>query len=334
MRTPSTPLTTGLSPDAPSETADPSIPSTKERDEQTQHAPLPSVELMGGIITSLPSLIMTIDREHRITWISHYRPGYTAENVLGAPALTFVMPAYREVAQRSFEEAFRTGKPIVYEVHGPPTRENPASAYYSVHLGPILRDGEVIALTLVTEEITARKRLEEQLRESVERLKGYAEELEEKNRLLAAENAERERTAEALRRQQEMVSALSTPIIQAWQGVLALPIVGSLDGARAAQMMEKLLAEIVRTRARFAVLDLTGVEAVDTSTVGHLLAVVRAAGLLGSRCLVSGISPSIAQTMVSIGSDAEAFTTFGQLQDALRFALLHEGVGSRATDRR
>ena len=99
-------------------------------------------------------------------------------------------------------------------------------------------------------------------------------------------------------------------------------------------MMEKLLAEIVRTRARFAVLDLTGVDTVDTSTVQHLLSVARAASLLGSRCLVSGISPAVAQAMVSLGSDGGSFTTFGQMQDALRFALFHEGVREGADGRR
>jgi anti-anti-sigma factor len=122
---------------------------------------------------------------------------------------------------------------------------------------------------------------------------------------------------------------MSTPIIQAWEGVLVLPIVGSLDRGRASQVMERLLAEIVRTQSRFAVLDLTGVDAIDTSTVGHLLEIVRAVSLLGSRCLVSGISPAIAQTMVGLGG-AESLTTFAQLEDALRHALLASGVQATA----
>lgn len=275
---------------------------------------------------------MTVDQDHKVTWISRYLPGYTPEIVLGAPALNFVMPAFHEVARRALEETFKTGQPTSYEVHGGAGGTSPERRHYLVHVRPILRDATVTALMLATEDITARKALEEQLRESVERLKGYASELEEKNRLLAEENAERERTEMTLRQQQEVVNALSTPIIQAWEGVLALPIVGALDSSRASQMMEKLLGEIVRTRARFAVLDLTGVDTVDTSTVSHLLSVAKAASLLGSRCLISGISPAIAQTMVSIGSGAESFLTFGQMQDALRYALVHEGV--RGVDRR
>lgn len=281
---------------------------------------------MHRILKSLPGLVMTLDKNHKITWINRLVVEVRMEDVMGAPAVAFVMPEYREIATKAFDYSFRTGKPTTYETQSSVSDDQPL--FFKVYVGPILRGGEVTAVTLVTDDITERKLLEARLRESVEQLKGYAEELEEKNKLLAEENAERERTEHELRRQQAVVSALSTPIIQAWEGVLVLPIVGALDSTRASQMMEKLLAEIVRTRARFAVLDLTGVDTVDTSTVAHLLNVARAAGLLGSRCLVSGISPAIAQTMVSIGSDADAFMTFGQMQDALRYALVHEGVRS------
>jgi anti-anti-sigma regulatory factor len=195
-----------------------------------------------------------------------------------------------------------------------------------MHVGPLTRDGEIVALTVAAAEITERKRLEAELLASVKRLETYADALEEKNRLLEEENQERERAQAALRVHEEVIRSLSTPIIQAWEGVLALPIVGSLNRERAAQLMERLLEEIVRTQSRFAVLDLTGVDAVDTSTVGHLLNVMRAVSLLGSRCLVSGISPGIAQTIVGLGSTMEGLLTFGQMQDALRYALLESGV--------
>lgn len=185
-----------------------------------------------------------------------------------------------------------------------------------------LHDG--VAATM--RDITDRKRLEEQLRQSIERLETYAEELEGKNQMLAQENEERERIASVLRQQQDAIRALSTPIIQAWDGVLALPIIGVLDSGRAAQIMEKLLAEIVRTRASFAVLDLTGVEEVDAPTLDHLLQVARAASLLGSCCLISGISPEIAQAMAALGSEANTFETFAELQDALRHALFVTGA--------
>ncbi|WP_437681285.1 PAS domain S-box protein [Sorangium sp. So ce131] len=185
-----------------------------------------------------------------------------------------------------------------------------------------IQDG--VAVTM--RDTTDRKRLEDQLRQSIERLEAYAEELEGKNRMLAEENAERERTASVLRQQQEAIRALSTPIIKAWEGVLVLPIIGALDGARATQIMEKLLGDIVRTQAHFAVLDLTGVEDVDAPTVDHLLQVARAASLLGSRCLLSGISPAVARAIVELGGDTRTFETFGELEHALRHALLVSGA--------
>ncbi|KYF92809.1 Fis family transcriptional regulator, partial [Sorangium cellulosum] len=212
----------------------------------------------------------------------------------------------------------RKGTPIEEEIllPAPPGQASRPGTWVHHQIVPI-QGG--VAVTM--RDTTDRKRLEDQLRQSIDRLEAYAEELEGKNRMLAEENAERERTASVLRQQQEAIRALSTPIIQAWEGVLVLPIIGALDSGRATQIMEKLLGEVVRTQAHFAVLDLTGVEDVDAPTVDHLLQVARAASLLGSRCLISGISPGVAQAIVELGSDARTFETFGELEDALRHAL-------------
>lgn len=217
----------------------------------------------------------------------------------------------------------RKGTPLDEEIllPAPPAKPSRPSVWVHHQIVPI-QDG--VAVTM--RDTTDRKRLEDQLRQSIERLEAYAEELEGKNRMLAEENAERERTASVLRQQQEAIRALSTPIIQAWEGVLVLPIIGALDSGRATQIMEKLLGEIVRTQAHFAVLDLTGVEDVDAPTVDHLLQVARAASLLGSRCLISSISPRVAQAIVELGSDARTFEAFGELEDALRHALRVSGT--------
>ncbi|WP_437580363.1 PAS domain S-box protein [Sorangium sp. So ce887] len=217
----------------------------------------------------------------------------------------------------------RKGTPLAEEILLPAPPAEPSRPGVWVHHQVVpIQDG--VAVTM--RDTTDRKRLEDQLRQSIERLEAYAEELEGKNRMLAEENAERERTASVLRQQQEAIRALSTPIIQAWEGVLVLPIIGALDSGRATQIMEKLLGEVVRTQAHFAVLDLTGVEDVDAPTVDHLFQVARAASLLGSRCLISGISPRVAQAIVELGSDARTFETFGELEDALRHALRVSGT--------
>jgi rsbT co-antagonist protein RsbR len=121
-----------------------------------------------------------------------------------------------------------------------------------------------------------------------------------------------------IHRQEEAIRAMSTPIIQIWDGVLTLPVVGSLDSARASSMMEQLLAEIVRSRSRFAILDLPGVDVVDTATADHLLKIMRAVELLGARCVVTGIRPGVAQTMVSLGVDLASISTLRNLQEGLK----------------
>ncbi|KYG05300.1 hypothetical protein BE21_41575 [Sorangium cellulosum] len=120
-----------------------------------------------------------------------------------------------------------------------------------------------------------------------------------------------------IERQQEMIQVLSTPIIQVWDGVLALPLVGVIDGRRAASITESLLREIVSTQARVAILDLTGVDVVDSAIADHFLRIVRAVELLGTTCLISGIRPAVAQTMTQLGTGIEKARTFGTMRAAL-----------------
>ncbi|WP_437338556.1 PAS domain S-box protein [Sorangium sp. So ce394] len=236
------------------------------------------------------------------------------EEILGR-RVAEVFPAVRDFGLlEKYEHVFRTRERLLVETETPLPGGKSLWLHYQI---VPLDDG--VAVTV--KDITASKQLEAELREALQRRESDAEALQRKNRQLAEENAERERAEALLRQQQETMLAMSTPIIQAWEGVLVLPVIGAVETARAAQIMERLLPEIVRTQARFAILDLTGVSAVDAATVSHLLAVVRAASLLGSQCLVSGISPAIARTMTEIGSAEGAFLTFGLLQSALRYAL-------------
>lgn len=119
-------------------------------------------------------------------------------------------------------------------------------------------------------------------------------------------------------RLEDAIRAMSTPIIQVWDGVLTLPVVGALDSGRASAMMEQLLGEIVRTRSRYAIIDLTGVDVVDTGAADHLLKIIRAVELLGARCVVTGIRPGVAQTMVSLGVDLASIATLRNLQEGLK----------------
>lgn len=117
--------------------------------------------------------------------------------------------------------------------------------------------------------------------------------------------------------QEDAIRALATPIIEVWEGVLTLPLIGVVDGQRAADMMGRLLETIIQKKARYTILDLTGVEFIDTSTAEHLLRLVLAAEMLGAHSIITGIRPTIAETMVSIGIDLSRLTTLASLRDGL-----------------
>jgi rsbT co-antagonist protein RsbR len=129
-----------------------------------------------------------------------------------------------------------------------------------------------------------------------------------------------------VRQQQEMME-LSTPVVTLWQGVLALPLIGTLDSARTQIVMESLLQRIVDTGSSIAILDITGVPTVDTLVAQHLLKTVAAARLMGADCIISGIRPQIAQTIVHLGVDLNAVTTKATLADAFAIALKRNGMG-------
>lgn len=130
-------------------------------------------------------------------------------------------------------------------------------------------------------------------------------------------------------RQEEAIRALSTPIIEVWDGVVTLPLFGTIDSQRAAETMERLLSAITEKGATYAIIDLTGVDVIDTSTADHIGKIVRAAQLLGAQCIVTGIRPAVAQTMVQIGIDLTKLITLSTLREALRLCMRAENRTSR-----
>jgi rsbT co-antagonist protein RsbR len=136
---------------------------------------------------------------------------------------------------------------------------------------------------------------------------------------------------EVIMRQQEELLELSTPVVKLWEGILALPLIGTLDSARTQIVMESLLQKIVETGSEFAIIDITGVPTVDTLVAQHLLKTVAAARLMGTDCIISGIRPQIAQTIVHLGVDLSDVVTKGTLADAFVMALERTGFSiSRA----
>jgi rsbT co-antagonist protein RsbR len=126
---------------------------------------------------------------------------------------------------------------------------------------------------------------------------------------------------EVIRRQQEELLELSTPVVKLWEGILALPVIGTLDSARTQIVMESLLQAIVQTNSRVAIIDITGVPTVDTVVAQHLLKTVTAARLMGADCIISGVRPQIAQTIVHLGINLLDVTTKATLSAAFRVAL-------------
>ena len=131
---------------------------------------------------------------------------------------------------------------------------------------------------------------------------------------------------EVINRQQNELLELSTPVVKLWEGVLALPMIGTLDSARTQIVMESLLQRIVDTGSEIAIIDITGVPTVDTLVAQHLLKTVTAIRLMGADCIISGVRPQIAQTIVHLGVDLQGVTTKANLADALALALKRSGM--------
>ena len=172
-------------------------------------------------------------------------------------------------------------------------------------------------------------RIQKELSNDVEGLASTtwaANELLDKLGLITTESYQKSREQVIARQQQELLE-LSTPVVKLWDGILALPMIGTLDSARTQVVMESLLQRIVETGAEIAIIDITGVPTVDTLTAQHLIKTVTAARLMGADCIISGIRPQIAQTIVHLGVDLSTVITKATLADAFRRAL--EMTGQR-----
>jgi len=160
--------------------------------------------------------------------------------------------------------------------------------------------------------------------EALLREMNYFTRLLDKMGLVMVENFIRSRE-EIIRQQRADMLELSTPVIKVWDKILTLPIIGTLDSRRAQMMMEALLQKVVETGSTIAILDITGVRTMDTLVANHLIKTVTAARLMGARCILTGVSPAIAQTMVQLGIDLTQITTRAQMADGIKLALEMNG---------
>ncbi|WP_438001824.1 STAS domain-containing protein [Sorangium sp. So ce185] len=145
--------------------------------------------------------------------------------------------------------------------------------------------------------------------------------LREQNEELERVQLELRRQLDRVRAQHEAMLEMSTPIIQVWDSVLTLPVIGTVDGARAARMMEEVLAAVVQHGARFMIVDLTGAQATDASTIEHLLRIFAATRLLGSQCIVSGVPAAMVGRLLEVGGSLEGIPVFSTLRSALEHVM-------------
>lgn len=143
---------------------------------------------------------------------------------------------------------------------------------------------------------------------------------------IARDISERKHAEDVIARQQQEILEISTPVVQLWPGVLALPLIGTLDSPRTQTVMERLLNRIVETGSSIAIIDITGVPTVDTMVAQHLLKTIAAARLMGTECMVSGIRPAIAQTIIHLGVNLTDIVTKATLADAFAVALTRLGL--------
>jgi rsbT co-antagonist protein RsbR len=180
------------------------------------------------------------------------------------------------------------------------SKAKPAGTWISVTATPLPEGGGVAVFRDVTHE-----------RSASDALRSQGEALEERARV----------NRDLVERLRLSLDDLSTPVLELWDDVLAVPVVGLLDTQRSARMNDRVLEELSRHRARFVILDLTGVELVDTSTADRMLKLAASVRLLGAECVISGIQPAVAQTLVSLGVELDELVTRHNLEHALAWCL-------------
>jgi PAS domain S-box-containing protein len=310
----------------------------------SQHDNTPTI--LRAIIESNRTIqIFAVDREYRYLDFnqSHrqaMRAAWGKDIAIGESMLEMTAPRADDYAQakEQFERGLR-GEHFVERVsYG--EEQHMRRTYETAYWPMIDPDGSVGGLTAFVTDVTEQIRSEEQLVEyrarlekaledsvkEIERSKALEVDLAQRNEELAARAEEHVQLVERLRL---AVDELSTPVLEVWKNVLVMPIVGVIDTERSAQMTERLLAALTEHACHYVIVDVTGVATVDTSTADRLIKMARAVELLGAQCIISGIQPSVAQTLVALGVDFTSLLTQRNLKHALELCL--SGLGSKTT---
>jgi rsbT co-antagonist protein RsbR len=241
--------------------------------------------MLRAIIGNLNIIVWTMEKDGRCTY--HQGKGLAS---IGQPQHALVgqniRELYRDLDDSPLDRVFEGRLEFSNtEVHG---------AFFENWMIPMRNDaGEVDLMLALSLNVTEQRRGEQVLREKLAEIEA----------------------------QQQTIRALSTPIVEVWDRVLTLPIIGIVDSARAAEIMDNLLQAVTSTRARFAILDMTGVQEIDDGTASHLLGLIRAIRLLGAEGVITGIHPNIAQTIVDLGVDLAGLVVRASLREALKHCI-------------
>lgn len=288
-------------------------------------------------------VIFALDREYRyIAWNEPHRQ--TIKSIwgkdvdVGVNMLDFLAGHPDQVkAKAQFDRALSGEHFVVVDEYG---EERLSRRWYENAYGPMLgTDGSVIGLTCFLTDVTDQHHAAEELRDARVRLEALvaarteslrkSQELEEslakRNAELAARDQENVALVERLR---VAIEELSTPVLEVADGVLALPVIGVVDTKRSLQMEDRLLSVIMEQRSRFAIVDLTGVEALDSSTAERFLKLARSVRLLGAECVITGIQPSVARTLVQLGVEFTGIETRRSLKNGIEACVARGAPGA------
>lgn len=268
------------------------------------------VPVLQSLIDSLSNfVIFALDREYRYVAFneSHRQTIKAIWNVdiaIGMDMLATVVGRDddRSKAKASFDRVLAGEQFVTIDEYGDDklSRRTYENAWY-----PLRADNkEVTGLVCFLSDVTERERLRADLSQQNEQLEQGMQE-----------------NAKLVDQLRLAVSELSTPVVELWESVLALPIVGMVDTQRSNQMSERLLEAVQQYRARFVIIDLTGVSVIDTNTASHFLRLAHAVGLLGSECIIAGIQATIAQTLIGLGVNLGTYKTTRSLKQALEYCI-------------
>ncbi|HZF52716.1 MAG TPA: PAS domain-containing protein [Polyangiaceae bacterium] len=260
-----------------------------------------------ALLDALPMTVFFKTRDHRYTLVNRAYAdlcGHSVDQIIGKTDADLYPPEMAQTLRETDEATMSGGAPVrnvELKIRCVDGREVWVTESYVPFRSA---SGEVVGMVAASLDITDRKEKEEALRRSTADLE------------------------EALRRQEQMfetILELSAPVLSIEKGILLLPLVGHIDTSRSSRILEALLAGVQHHGAAFAILDLTGVPIVDTSVAQHLIRAAKAARLLGAQCILVGISPAIAQALVTLDIDLGELVVRGDLLAGVRYALSHRG---------